>query len=79
MKTLIKKWGNSAAVRLPSSMLQSMHISINSEVEIEEFEDKIVITPVSKSYDLNELLDGINEDNLHEEVSLGKPIGKESL
>lgn len=79
MKTLIKKWGNSAAVRLSSSMLQSMQIAVNSEVEIEISEDKIIISPVSKSYDINELVDAINEENCHSEESFGKPVGKESF
>jgi antitoxin MazE len=30
MKTTIKKWGNSAAVRLPSKILAAAHIDMNT-------------------------------------------------
>lgn len=79
MKLLIKKWGNSAAIRLPSALLQSIRTSIDSEVEIEESNGRLVITPVPESYNLDDLIDGINDTNIHHEISFGKPEGEEML
>ena len=79
MKLLIKKWGNSAAIRLPSALLQSIRTSIDSEVEIEESNGRLVITPVPESYNLDDLIDGINDANIHHEISFGKPEGEEML
>ena len=78
MKLLIKKWGNSAAIRLPASLLQSTNIKIDTEVEVEENMGKIIIRPTD-SYDLDQMLNEIDEENLHHEISFGKPVGKESL
>jgi len=46
MQSHINKWGNSAAVRIPASMLASMKLEVNSEVTIEILDGKIVIEPV---------------------------------
>ena len=41
---------------------------------------RIVIEPAQrKEYDLAELVRGINRKNLHGEVDLGRPVGKEAL
>jgi antitoxin component of MazEF toxin-antitoxin module len=37
----------------------------------------IVIKPVKKSR-LSEMLDNINDQNIHQEVDWGKPVGKET-
>jgi len=77
MELAIKKWGNSAAIRLPASLLQALHLGINSRVNIEDKKGKLVITPVVHEYDLDTMLNNITEENLHHEVDFGKPIGKE--
>jgi antitoxin MazE len=39
-----------------------------------------VIEPTKKiEYDLDELVAGINPQNMHSEASFGKPVGKEAL
>ena len=46
MRSQINKWGNSAAVRIPASMLASMGLEVNSRVTIEILDGKIVIEPI---------------------------------
>jgi antitoxin MazE len=78
MKTSVKKWGNSAAVRIPAAVLVATQVKIDEEVDIREEAGRIVIEPVrEKKYKLEDLLKGITKDNLHEEVDLGSPQGKE--
>ncbi|GFO66162.1 AbrB/MazE/SpoVT family DNA-binding domain-containing protein [Geomonas paludis] len=75
-----QKWGNSLAVRLPKSIAAECGIEAESPVEITRQEGYIVIKPiVNKVLSLDALLDGINEENLHAEVSCGKPVGRELL
>ncbi|QWV93165.1 AbrB/MazE/SpoVT family DNA-binding domain-containing protein [Geomonas oryzisoli] len=75
-----QKWGNSLAVRLPKSIAAECGIEADSPVEITRQEGYIVIKPiVNKGLSLDALLDGINEENLHSEVSSGKPVGRELL
>jgi antitoxin MazE len=78
MKATVKKWGNSAAVRIPASVMQAMHLDLDEVVEVREEAGRIVIEPVrQKTYDLDNLLKGITLKNRHEAVESGPPEGKE--
>jgi antitoxin MazE len=78
MRVSVKKWGNSAAVRIPAAVLEATQVQLDEEVDIREEAGRIVIEPVrEKSYKLDDLLKGITEDNVHEEIDFGRPEGKE--
>lgn len=78
MKATIKKWGNSAAVRIPVAMMQAIGLDIDEPVDVREEKGKIVIEPIhKKAYELDDLLKGITRRNLHEPVEFGAPVGKE--
>jgi antitoxin MazE len=80
MKILVKKWGNSASVRIPAAIMASSRLRLNEAVNIREEGGRIVIEPVQpKAYTLEQLLAGITKDNVHTEVSFGPPVGKELL
>lgn len=79
MEIAIKKWGNSAAIRLPSIFLENLDLKLNSVVEVFTQDEMIVIKPVKKrqNVSLETLLEGITPANLHGEVSTGHAVGKE--
>jgi antitoxin MazE len=78
MRASIKKWGNSAAIRIPAAVLEATEVQLNEEVDIREEGGRIVIEPVrDKKYKLDDLLKGITKDNIHEEIDFGRPEGKE--
>jgi antitoxin MazE len=78
MKATVKKWGNSAAVRIPASVMQAMHLDLDEVVEVREEKGRIVIEPVrQKTYVLDDLLKGITAKNRHEAVDFGPHQGKE--
>ena len=80
MEAVIRKWGNSPALRLPMSALKEAKLSLQQKVNIVVTRGRIVIEPSEKiEYDLNELLDGVTARNVHAEVTFGKPVGKEVL
>jgi antitoxin MazE len=79
MRAVVKKWGNSASVRIPAAILQAAHLDLDEPVDVREESGRIVIEPLRhKEYDLAELVKGITRRNLHEEVDLGGPVGKEA-
>ncbi|MGB2888415.1 MAG: AbrB/MazE/SpoVT family DNA-binding domain-containing protein, partial [Candidatus Acidiferrales bacterium] len=79
MRAVVKKWGNSASVRIPAAVLQAAHLDLDEPVDVREESGRIVIEPVlRKEYDLAELVKGITRGNLHEEVDWGGPVGKEA-
>ena len=80
MRVTVKKWGNSASLRIPAAIMEAAHLTLDEVVDIREEGGNIVIEPVRpKGYDLAELLAGITPENLHAEVGFGGPLGKEAL
>jgi antitoxin MazE len=78
VRARVKKWGNSAAVRIPSSVLRASRLDLDEMVDVREEAGRIVIEPVrQKVYDLRELLKGITAKNQHESIDFGVPMGKE--
>lgn len=78
MLTKIQKWGNSLALRIPKAFALDAQLENDSFVEISIVEGQIIIKPVvAPSWTLEELLAGVNNDNLHHEVDTGSPIGNE--
>jgi len=74
----VKKWGNSAAVRIPASVLQAARLRLDEPVAMREEAGRIVIEPVrEKKYDLSRLLQGITSKNQPKPVDFGVPVGKE--
>ena len=78
MRAVVKKWGNSASVRIPVAVLQAAHLNLDEPVDVRKELGRIAIEPVRrKEYDLAELVTGITRENLHAEVAFGGPVGKE--
>ena len=80
MQVLVKKWGNSASVRIPAAVMEAAKLSLDQPVDIREEAGRVIIEPIAtQEFDLAELLAGITDDNLHEEIEFGRPVGKEQL
>lgn len=77
MRVTVKKWGNSASVRIPSAIMEAASLKLDQTVDVREESGRIVIEPVRESYDLEQLLAGITPENMHDEVSFGPVVGKE--
>lgn len=78
MRVFVKKWGNSASVRIPASVMAAASLRLDEAVDVREEGGRIVIEPVRPSeFDLAQLLAGITPDNLHAEVGFGPAAGKE--
>ncbi len=78
MRVQVKKWGNSASVRIPASIMAAAALHIDQEVEVREEDGRIVIDPVMRSYDLDELLAKMTPDTFPEAIDFGTPVGNEA-
>ena len=75
----MKKWGNSAAVRIPATVMEAANIRLEDVVEISGKEGQIILKRVrSQGYDIDNLINRITSDNLHKPSDFGPPQGKES-
>lgn len=80
MQAVIRKWGNSPALRLPTALLKEAGYQLEQTVELQVAGGRIIIQPSDKvEYELDALVDGITSENTHEEVCFGPPVGKEAL
>ena len=81
MRVTVRKWGNSAAVRLPAAVMQAAHVKLGASVEVREEGGRIVIEPLveAEEVSLDDLLAGITDDNVHEAIDFGPPVGAEML
>lgn len=75
----VKKWGNSAAVRIPASVMDAAQLSLEQPVRVRAMRGKVVIEPASVDHDLDALLDAISPANLPHprDLDTGTPRGKE--
>ena len=80
MESVIRKWGNSPALRLPSALLKEAGYHLEQRVDLVVSRGRIIIQPSDKvEYDLGALVDGMTAANKHDEFGFGVPVGKESL
>ncbi len=80
MESVIRKWGNSPALRLPPAVIKLANFAPGQKVTITVTRGRIVIEAAEHiEYTLSDLVKGITSRNSHAEVSVGKPVGWEPL
>ena len=80
METRIGKWGNSLALRIPQSVAAQTGITLNAAVELTSRGEQLVVSVLKRpGQELDDLLVGVTEDNLHGETETDPPIGSEVL
>jgi antitoxin MazE len=78
VETVVKKWGNSLALRIPKPLADEVGLAEDSAVDLFLEEGKLVIVPaVAPRYILESLLADVTVDNLHDEVDTGVAMGGE--
>lgn len=79
MRVQVKKWGNSASVRIPASVMAAASLRIDQAVDVREEGGRIIVEPVTTpSYHLDDLLAKMTPDTFPEEVDFGSPVGGEA-
>jgi antitoxin MazE len=78
MRVLAKKWGNSASVRIPAGVMLAARLERDRPVDVREENGRIVVEPIRPAEcDLATLIAGIADENRHEEIDFGRPVGRE--
>ena len=70
MTTVIKKWGNSLAMRIPKDVAKRLDFSDGSEVLISVDNEQITIRK-KRSFTLDDFMLGLSEENKHDEMQTG--------
>ena len=79
MEARIDKWGNSLALRIPQPLASQLGLKLDTEVELTPRGGELVVSVRKQAQsNLDILLEGITEENLHAEVDTGQPVGNET-
>ena len=79
MQVQVKKWGNSASVRIPASVMAAAAMRIDQAVDVREEGGRIIIEPITApSYDLDQLLAGMSRGTFPDVVDFGPEVGGEA-
>lgn len=76
MKTTVRKWGNSLAVRIPKNISEELSIDEKTEIEMVTRDGMLILEP-KHSYRLKDMLEEITDENLHGETDTGTRLGIE--
>ena len=78
MKTLVQRWGNSLALRIPKTFAEEISVRAGDEVEMNVTKGRLVIAPrPPRDSHLADLVAEIRPGNLHKEIVVHGPKGKE--
>ena len=78
MRTRVRKWGNSLALRIPKSFATEIGLRENLAVDLSVTDGRLIVQPHSEEpLSLDELLRAVTDGNLHREWDTGPAVGKE--
>lgn len=78
MRTKIRKWGNSLGLRIPKAFAEEVGVRPGSEVDLSiESGELVVRLHQPLLLRLDDLLAEVTPENLHEEIELDGPVGRE--
>ncbi len=77
MKTKIKKWGNSLALRIPKALAEDSRLYLGSTVDVSVKNNSLIVKLIDEKYILENLVSKISSENIHNEVKTYKSTGKE--
>ncbi|MBA3961049.1 MAG: AbrB/MazE/SpoVT family DNA-binding domain-containing protein [Chthoniobacterales bacterium] len=79
MTTVLQKWGNSLALRIPRAYAEEMSVGEGQPVDVRVTRGRLVIAPItSKTYQLADLVVRITKKNRHAETEIDQPTGREA-
>lgn len=78
MKVQVKKWGNSASVRIPAAVMAAAALDIDQTVDVREENGRVVIEPIrTPTYSLDELLAQMTPETFPDDIDFGPRAGRE--
>jgi antitoxin MazE len=78
MKTTVQRWGNSLALRIPKTFAEEISVREGDVVEMNVARGRLVVAPrPPREYHLADLVAQIRSGNLHQEIVVDGPQGRE--
>ena len=78
MRVHVRKWGNSASVRLPASVMAAARLHLGQTVDIREEDGRVVIEAAAAPvFELDDLLAKMDPATFPDDIDFGPPVGGE--
>jgi antitoxin MazE len=81
MRQVLKRWGNSLALRIPASMANELSLKEGEEVQLEIHDGRLTVRPhrVTRRFSRDRLVQQFKGGELrrHTEIDFGDPVGTE--
>ncbi len=77
MQVSVAKWGNSLGVRVPKDIAARVGLRAGARVEITAEDNRVIIAVERPVYRLEDLLDGVTPETMHEAFDWGPDVGGE--
>jgi len=80
MKTVVRQWGNSLAVRIPKPLADQIRLRQGTDVDLVASNGSVIVRPSQsrRRLRLRDLLKQVNRKNLHAEIQTGPKRGREA-
>jgi antitoxin MazE len=80
-RQVLKRWGNSLAVRIPANIASELSLQEGQEVQLEVTDGYLTVQPhrATRRFSRERLIQQYREGKLqpHEEIAFGEPAGSE--
>lgn len=78
MRVKVEKCGKGLGICIPRNLINSLNLKAGDTVDIDTNHGCIVLTVGNKpAYRLEDLLEGMTKENLHDFIDSGGPVGRE--
>lgn len=78
MRATVRKWGNSASIRIPAAVMAAANLHLDQPVDVRVERGRVVIEPLTPTLGIEALIDAITDENRHGETDMGPPVGNEA-
>lgn len=79
MQTRVSQWGNSLAVRIPSTCAKDLELCEGMELTVSVVDGGLLLRPEPRRFTLDELVARITPENVHGETDWGRDEGRETV
>ena len=76
VKATVVKRGGDLVLQIPERVAKALNLEEGAEVELARLGGSLLVTPGTVPT-LEDLLEQVTEDNLHDEIETGPPVGRE--
>jgi len=78
-KIRIQKWGNGLRINIPTVIANGLSLREGIYVNVQKIRNRIILEPSKTdiSYSLTDMLSEMTENNIHQCIETGAPLGNE--